>query len=442
MPRSRGPGGRFVRSNPTRFSRYHGLRAGLGAAVGPVLQQAVRFAKSISRTRTKTRTVSGQSKPRWNDSATYDGRFLKRRGAVRKRYVKRRTYRKSPAVKGENYYSKHGATSTLETIGAASDPDVVYIGHTAHSSYEALLLTGCSILRNLYKEAVGYETRDLNEKLPVPTSHIVIKLVNTQTNVVITNDVYTNADSTLWTLAGSDHIFGELARFSEGGAGYNDLRFEDICLYEWDSPAHRLMARLDLSHASVDMYAKSELKIQNRSNSNPADNENTDINAVPLVGRQYTLPGCAPNVKGVGAINTWDQSLGMTIARSQESQMNVALREPPPSAVFRGCTGSSKVRLEPGAVKSDWVIQRLTLPLEKFLRRAAWNADDSVQSIKSTLSGNSLIALEKVIGVFGSPAITLQYECNFWCGIVVKHKSWNAALSRVVTGVRNNLAPT
>jgi len=441
MVRARGPGGRFIRTIATR---KYGLGSGIGGVVGPVLRQAMRYAKSYTATRTKSKSKS-ESRPGWHDSSTYDGRFIKRRGSIRKRTIrrgapyKRKSRRRSSAVKGENYYATYGATSTFETIGATADPDVLYIGHTAHIGYESLLLMCCALLRNLYKVACGYETLDLNETLPANDCSITMVWVNEQTGVSFSAVKVVPSGATLWSLAASDEILGNFARYSENGTLYQDVKFQWINMQE-TGVSQRVMGRVDLLHATVDMYAKSELKIQNRTTSNSTDNEVTDVNAVPLVGRQYSLPGCAPEVVGAGQqISIWDQLTGMTLCRSADINMNTGMKEPPPSKVFRGCTNSSKVRLEPGAIKSDWMVKRVTLPLHRFLIKLGFNADTSSSNLKSTLSGSSLIALEKVIAVSGAPNISLQYECNFWQGVVVKHRRLRPALSRVTGGVKNNV---
>lgn len=441
MPQLRGPGGRFIRA-PARGRGGYGLRTGVVAALGGMVQQALRHAKSYSATKTRTKTKSiGESKPRWNDSAVYDGRFIKRRGVIRKRNVVKRVAKyKRPSVKGENYYATYGATSTLETTGATADQDVLYIGHTAHVGYESLILFCCAMLRNLLKAGLGYEALDLNEVLNDTVSLLIqIHYVNEQTGVSFNSSLTVPSGSTLWSLSSADEILGLFARWSENSQAVQDHKFQWIGLFDSSAPT-RCLARLDLTYAKVDMFAKSELKIQNRTTSNSTDVEVTDVNAVPLVGRQYSLPGCCPEVYGPQQqINVWDQFNGMTLCRAADINVNQGLKEPPPSKVFRGCTSSSKIRLEPGAIKSDWVVKRITLPLHTFLRKLGFNADAGSSSIKSTLSGSSLIALEKVIGVFGSPNISLHYECNFWQGIVVKHGRPRPALSRVASALKYNM---
>ena len=85
-------------------------------------------------------------------------------------------------------------------------------------------------------------------------------------------------------------------------------------------------------------------------------------------------------------------------------------------------TVAQKMRLEPGHIKSSWLVSRGYIKLSSFLKKMGYNvagAGAAQTNIRWTLSGSRVIALEKVIHVGGAQPVTLQYECNTFTGVYV-----------------------
>lgn len=444
-----------MQKGPIPVARFYGTRKGAKsgkrkADIKPLLRQIGRIAadqvvkRARSYTSTKTKTKRKRKSGSGDQSlAYYRGRFTNRRFGIK---------RASAAAKSDNYYARYGVTDTLEVSGVVSDPNCVYVGH---SSFSALrLFEAClqAMYRKLFTAAIGYDLSSITEVVPYKNGQsdgCTIHLWWRDASGVM-NTVYQGVPPgyTLQNFGSSG--FSITGQFTN--SVLNNYQLVRIAVY--DNDTNLMRASLDLTKLDFDIKYKSELKIQNQSVSVAADNEADDVNNVPIVGRNYEFknwhpkvnPGRTwinPNTVNPNPFMNINSLSGVSTIRAGELGME-GWREPPASAVFSNVTKSQKVRLQPGHIKSDWLIGGLTVKLDRILQLV--DAESATQNslYRNMIIGkHSMYAMEKLIGSTsaGTQPVRVVYECNHFLGVVAKPGFSHGALGTFYSMNQDNLSP-
>jgi len=412
------------------------VKAGLGLALKGAAYLGKKFATKKARSFTKSATAAvlgpaKRTRKKFATGATYRGRFTNRR------FPRQRA---GTAAKGENYYATHGVTDTMEISGIVSDPNCVYLGHSSFSSTRLLESAIMSILRKLYIAGISIDFDSISGTIDYANG--------SSAGHTLTVD-WRNRDGTagdfVWSVPAGQSMYN-IATGAVGavfkGACELDRQLTRIKLS--DNGTNITRASLDLTKTTIEYYAKSEMKIQNVTISNTASDEADDVNNVPLVGRNYEFKNWYPTTNSASnsmLVNSVNQFLGLTLARSFE--LPIAFSEPPPSAVFTGCIKSEKTRLQPGNIKSDWLIDRGSMSLDRFLQALDFEDQFTVltRTRKPKIGRHSMMALEKVISISGTLPIKVFYEVNHFVGVAAKCGLSHAALGTTYTVYVNNEVP-
>jgi len=407
--------------------RFSGTAATLGTTLALLTPKVQRVLKSvlkartakaaprIAKTSTQTQTASRyrSTKKPYVTGASYRGRL------TRRRFPRKRS---GVAAKGENYFARHGVTDTVEVSGTVSDADCVYIGHSSFSPHRLLEAAVAAVLRKMYRQAIGYDVSSVEETIPYKNGNsdghtIHVWWRGSDGNIAHEYHAIPVSQS-LQTLSYS--AIGNIFKRADE-SDYHLLRMSIL-----DNETNLCRATLDLTKVTFDFMYKSELKIQNVTISNAASDEADDVNNVPLVGRNYEFKNWYPGTNGALPSNLLDavnQETGVTLTRASNLP-GFGWREPPPSKVFDGCVKSEKIRIQPGTIKSDWLIGHGSMTLDKFLKGLRFDyitgtpaQQGAVRNRRVNIGRHSMVALEKVISINGTLPIKVFYEVNHFMGI-------------------------
>jgi len=389
-------------------------------AAGNYIGARVKRAASATYTKTKKSTKAKSTRRSYATSANYRGPFTSRRAPLK---------RKNQRDRNENYYATHGCTTHMEVSGTVADQHCVYLGHSSFPPEHLLRTVIYSILRKLYHSAMGFEPSNIREKIVFTGSadgHTVHVQWNTE-------------DGTINGSLGSAYVAvtGDMSIVDVGDLSVVYDNFKDVATTDsvtltkiWISSNgdNRMLASLNLTNMTVDVFARSQMKIQNVTVPVAGAEEETDVNNCPLQGRVYDFKHFNPTNVGLQGFTFIDSGTGLVLRRSTELALAVSqhgpnagftFREPPPSKTWTNCSKSVAIRLEPGTIKSDTIIFRKTMKLNKFLW--ALRIPYSGGRIRRTTIGtHHMLALEKIIHVSGTADIKCFYECEYVLGACVR----------------------
>lgn len=385
-------------------------------------------------------------------NAGYVGRiYTKRRKRKGKRPGKRpvkRTYkrRKRSYLRGENYYAKYGAISTLEITGAVTDGDCVYLGHSSLVPTESMRIVLYALVRKLYKVAIGYEADNMKSIIPYKSGAsqnsgghtLYLKLQNNDNGSKTQQTFVIGSGKTLVDVG--DQLFEYFKTFSADYAATKQLKL--LWLELVDDLSLDVRAHIDLSTLYVDLYTKSDLKIQNCTIPSATAVETDNINNVPLVGRSYSMNHFNPRTSedDAWAFNAVNQDTGMLLIRANEfpGQQYETWKEPPPSKSFVNCVASSVVRLEPGTIKNHISSTRKRMQFERFLLAISFR-ENFVQNRSVKIGSHDLMALERLLAREGDLPIRVQYECNYFHAATVSWRNKPAIMQKVTFASVSNV---
>lgn len=377
--------------------------------------------------------------------APYRKRSTRRATKGRKRTV-RKSVRKS-ALKGENYFARNGAISTVEVSGLVSDPDCIYVGHASHIPLETLRVTVYALVRRLYFEAIGFEADNMKSTIPYKTTagaqnsgghDITVKYVVASTGVK-SQSVWNIVDGKSIVDVG-DVLLNDLFNvYSNQNDQWKETQLLWIDLTDTATGITR--AHLDLTALMVDVYTKSELKMQNVTIPAVGADQEDNVANVPLVGRHYAFKNAYPSLSDddMQMLNFIDQNNGMCSLRAQQfvGSQYETWKEPPPSKAFTNCKSSAKIRLEPGTIKSSTLITRKRMLFTSLLK---------AMSIKLAVSGavrvkfgtSEVLALERLLQKSGDLNIKCNFEKNVFTGASVTVRNKRAIMQKVTFSTYNN----
>jgi len=408
-------------------------RAAIAAVrAGRAIAGVVRSARAQRTTRPITRSQ------RYVTNGKYRGRFKPQRKAT------------------GNQFAEKGFLNTIEVSGTVTDPDCVYLLHAAADPYLIVGHAVEALLRKLFAKGgavVNSVTEEIGISSPVDSANWVVKLVSCQrgnpTPVVWETKTFTTANNQ----SIRDIAAPMLTHFMQYSAGYttvpltgnnaNTFELMFLQLFSIDfavsGNTDRIIANLDLRNETIVYYSKSMMKIQNRSKAADGGVDATNVNNNPLVGRSYTFSGI-PNPRQMGAfpLGRIGVNRGVGLVRASDlvsTGGGSAYKEPPKPSAFTNCKMTSKVRLDPGDVKTSTVSvsgQKSFLPWLKAVRLQygpqAAVPDGNYYSTYSMFK-TQMFAFEDLINVNLSELISCAYEVNRESGLFFKTTGKNAAVT-------------
>jgi len=465
------------RGNNSLAARHRSIARGLpygtvAKAVGrtiarnlPYVGRAFRAGEMVKRMydRTFKRSKGTQTQPVKRRSDKYfttgrlAGKFKRRRTGKRK----------------DDRFLRNGFKNTMEITGVVSDPDCVYVGHSTSSGNRILTAFLHAALRKLFARA-GVKVERIDERIDGyhTFSSDAYKLV-LEVDVIRTGNTGATSE---YTLAASESIYSIVGDVANGvapnWAGLVDF-WRNYCmfgstlgssgsvqlpraikLYRNDrTPANLWIYSCEINffEENINLFIKSDLKIQNRTLSATGGTDENDISNNPIIGRSYQFNSGAPLLKGInnpnGLITGVNDKTGVITIRAaslDSGGTNPIFKEPPPPKIFANLSRDGKAVLQPGQIKTDTLIWSTRMQCHKFFDRLRWSPDDNaVAGSKSfkTAGKCALFALEDVINVNGTQNISIAYECNRYEMCYLTTMKTSVSIGSFQNTVQNELPP-
>lgn len=438
MRRNPGLGNRLIRQG-MRYGRAAAQGAGTAAGLYDAAKQylgkrraeggkpaAKRMRREVRATGRNIKRALGRFARRKKDPATYQttggygGRFP-------------RPYRKSG--RGLAKYNRNGMVFVKELTGTVSDPDVVYVMNNAVNTYDVISAALSATLRTLLEKAgiritgLGDDIAPANMQTSRGEMTVRMLLMNTYSYAVTTVDAIISAGTSISTLnasflqywinwsSGFDNVTGS-------GNANNVVIPQKFILYTNEDGASSIqtqMSEVVFDECEVELYGSSELKVQNRTKSASGSADEQDISNNPLQGRLYFFKGVPKpknNVLTASAAGQMNQfsiipvDFGVKTLVGATDFGNNDFKEPMPPTAFWNCTSSSKIRLEPGQIKTYKISahKMKALPFLMKVLRLQYGTSASEYSTNYSVFPVQMIALEDVINVNLTENISIAYE--------------------------------
>jgi len=188
----------------------------------------------------------------------------------------------------------------------------------------------------------------------------------------------------------------------------------------------RLIAyEIDLQSVKIHMYAKSHLKIQNRTVNQAINDQADDVDNVPLYGRHFTVVGNGsmfrdyPDGGATSPYLTTDRIYGVLDYSVTAVDSNTTMyKEVPYASQFTGVKETGSIHLDPGQVKTSILVNEQTISWNAFIQRFYGKAGNGVannDSQRFAFGKTKIIAMEKMIQAVATTAENspkIAYEHN------------------------------
>lgn len=192
--------------------------------------------------------------------------------------------------------------------------------------------------------------------------------------------------------------------------------------------------KVDMKKAEMEYYAKSTMKMQNRTVEADEDDED-DVDNAPLYGKFYEGSGNYFHVN-----DTYFAPLPLA-SQSNGNQygflVNATLAEPQPLSAIKRAEKTGKAHLDPGQIKTSVLTTKFKYNLNFVLNRISQNSTDSNCM---ALGEFRFFHLEKMITAVGSTAanqIQIAYEIDLKTGVIITSPIETITTMPLLTNVIN-----
>lgn len=376
----------------------------LGALVTPVSK----------RPRTKTVKTPGGRKVRVRNVGA-----LNSKSAGRLRTKKFRMSKKMKiASKGISHTHEVGRE---ETTGTQS----IWVGHNSAPVGVVLADFWRLLLKKLaYKS--GFNIRNFSSVPEFITLNDVIDVYYQAADGALSSVAHVFAVGNTWEQIANTFIFN--ASLIAPGTQLKFMRFNPT-VNAVGTSQDRSPVRLDLEFATISFYAKSTMKIQNRTQNSSIDSEAVDN--VPLYGKIYggTGNGIAQMTNitsGTTAMLVADAANGYILGNSAD----LGCEEPPHQWFFPGCKKAGKIHLDPGEVKTSTLIYKKRCSVNQF--KKLLQDDNTANKVRTSFGKYAVFGIEKMIQSVAPSLsnIKIGVEINHFMAmnLSVKHRDVTAQL--------------
>jgi len=435
-----GPGG-FGHSDIAKFLAGSAAALGYGAYNRVFNKAKPKLGVAKSR---DTKKRSG-----WSPTLTIQGKKKKSsarpaqpgHGPRRVRRVKRT--RKDPFVSA-------GFKNTAEVTGLVTDPDCVYLAHSAMTGEGVLECAVAALLRKLIFKATGWNCPGIDVGIPTELEHdkIVIYRVNKGTGIESEFDMILSAGYTIRQIVGNKPlsispiwtnlmiIFRDFASSTSLNTMQVDIPTK-IRYFVSDVDVittYHLCGEVVLQNEKIHLMSISDIKFQNRTLSADADNEGDAVSNNPITGYRYKFSSAVPKARndGIPFLEVMSDYTGVITQRGVDFT-TPGMKEPPSGRQFYNCTGTSKVTLQPGEIKKSRLSHTEVKSFNNFFRGLGYGTTSL--GLRTQLRGPSeMFSLEDVINFNGSQLINLAYEVNRVVGVY-----WTTHSQRFAIGAFDQL---
>lgn len=323
-------------------------------------------------------------------------------------------------------YTKRGmvCSSEVGTVTTGVVPSLpLYVGHCTHGSRPLIFRTIFRVVvRDIY-QLHGVNVSDIETDSPGAYT-LTLEYQNTTTGAASASVVDTTGKS-------YNQIAGELYTNWLAIMTTIDSRAFVMINEVYLSDGSKVVAKRDYREASFHIFVKSDLKIQNRTLANGADedaNSSENVANQPLYGKSYFG-------KGNGLICKIDSTAannGKSLICSDQTGLLTYpipsttaafwLNEPPLPTLFSPKPAYTKAQIEPGVIRTSTLQKKMTCKQTEFWQ--IWQTYPSVgtngQALQSRYGQFRIFAFEKMICATNTDTNPiLGLEMNYRVGMYI-----------------------
>lgn len=323
-----------------------------------------------------------------------------------------------------------------EIVGTVSDDRCVYVGHhdspmqtlakyLTYALFKALMNKGgieFSSFNSFCAGSIG--TGDIIgiELRLTPLAAITAFSITVPT--VTSTTTFGSVAEQFWV-----SVFDNLIVGTGTPGGANGVASSRLLKLYWNKAAlGGNQDQINLSDCNFDWMIKSALKMQNRSINTVEDDESTDVNNVPLIGKTYQFKGnvMLPNDTQDGAVFLPPDNSNGLMAFGAGS--NSVLQEPPEAYFFQGKPKFTKVSIAPGGIKTSVLTSKKSMNISAFYRfcNGLYRSVLGSNPLYNPMGASRMFGLERTIARQAgetSPGIQVAYEHDIKYWLSVNYKS-------------------
>jgi len=194
--------------------------------------------------------------------------------------------------------------------------------------------------------------------------------------------------------------------------------------------AKKPRTEIQLTGAKIDLYIKSDLKMQNQSLTVAADNQADNVNNVPIYGKSYSGTGsgiqimCPRSVTPGADTRQYNIHFKRGIIAETSNASNL-LNEPWQRKQIRFAKQDGKLGINPGEIKTSGLVSKFSVRFDYLAYVCFQQFDPALAGIavpnpRSNLGKFRVMILDKVIGLAGATGVKIAYEHNYYCAAIFK----------------------
>lgn len=423
----------LFRSSSQKKMSTRGRKRALSISLPATPAKTIRARSVTSRSRSRSRSVVPSLRSvSFGKSASGSMRSKRSGGGSSKSKTKRRkTYKKSYKKRNKKYYKKYRrpVVSILETSGALSHPESIYVGHGL-PRYHVLL----NLVKELYRTLIGKAGQYIdnwNDQGPLmkQEAKVVLSYRDNFTGGTVPFVPQSEVYNESWTPAQKkarthqkiceDWTTNLIA--SMPTTSNLQLDFIEAYFYVYyDAAASAVpLALLDLKHLCIDLKFTSSMIIQNITPNEDTTNQTDNITSNPLKITGYKnnrqVNGLYP--KYVSDNSTFDQKSFMCDVYTGEIKTSPAVmgdtgtedfQKPPKASVFDAAASNGSMTLAPGAFLKSYVTWKLKGSFHTFMTKytSAFfkQAADNTNNFRLPMGNLKLYGMEHLLKSPGEEA--------------------------------------
>jgi len=401
------------------LAALYGATTNVASSVGRRLSRAASLPPTPGYTPRRGAPVRAQSLPPRGRSMSrvssrYRGRSRVRFGngvlggvkTTRKRKVHRNMSNENARILAKGVYM-----TTERSVLQTSD-NCVYIGHVTNPVLQTQQIVAMAIIKAIFVD-LGVVVNNFNDQVEATVTadklYLQFRADREPGTAITTSTGITVFGVSYFSLA--DALATTLQSMTE--------QAELIGIYFYPDPATSLLPfrKWSFTNTKLEIIAKSTLKFQNRSVNETGDEDENDVDNVPLIGRSYSGKGTGTEFNNgtLGVKPFFADRFGL-INKDGDTE---GMKEPPFGQLFPRVKKQGKITIEPGSIKISTLVHKQKMLINSFLRQHDVTNYASIYPA-GTLGKFEFFGVEKIIGGLSAQEIQVAAEQNLLIGCICK----------------------
>jgi len=328
-----------------------------------------------------------------------------------------------------DYYAKKGVVTVRETGGiltttAAEKAQTLVVGHSTFNPAQLQQDMASAMLKMIFNK-LGQTIDDFEDSIKISR--------NLEVEFFYIPFVGGSEQSIMFTMIAGSNKYSQYVDtiattvFTQQDKNtqlfWQRVVVKEVNIATTPSVPGTVLLRLNLKNCKFQLYAKSALKIQNRTINSAGADEQDDVDNVPLYGKSYEGKGNWLQFGNNSGryVSTPANQLAANIMTAKYNTDQQTL-EPPVKSVVYNCSKTGKAHLDPGQIKTSVLTFSKKYTLNKLLRAITVYNQTTTPPIQHLSIGSyRVFMLEKMIQAVATTdvnAMNVAYEADLKVGVV------------------------